>query len=362
MGKKHRNPWLAALLCWLALFETIADLWGWRGLRLGGAALHSSVLVLLRHAAGHLWQRGIEGAVAIVVMLLPALALHVALSSLRNWRRDPRRTLQPGRYADRHITRLNVPTPNGNVPALHIVPHGGTRAVVCYVHGSGCDKTFYTWDIVDTLLARGMAVLLIDLDGHGESPRLQAFPDSIRSFAGVIPWLREHYAHVGVIGTSLGGCVVTRAIAEGTSVDTLVILAAPPRLHLMQAQLKREVLRLPRTTVLDQLRVGTVYHLIHTWITTPRMRVRISSRDLIRQLDLNGSLRQIGQQTNQKPPMLLVYAALDAIVPVVQARQVQCAMPAWATFHLLPEANHLSLTIDRRLLRLVGDWLAHQLL
>jgi pimeloyl-ACP methyl ester carboxylesterase len=361
MNKNIMNPWAAALFCWLALFETTADLWGWRGLRMGGAALRSSVLVMLRRAASHLWQHGLGGAVALVVMLLPALVMYVALANLRNWRLNPRHTLQPGNYADRHITRLDVPTPNGSIPALHIVPHGGARRVVCYVHGSGCDKIFYTWDITNTLLARGMAVLLIDLDGHGESPRSQAFPDSVHSFEGVIAWLRERYARVGVIGTSLGGCVVARAIATGTSVDALVILAAPPRLHLMRAQLWREVLRLPRTTVLDQLRVGTPYHLIRAWITTPRMRVRLGSRDLIRQLDLNGSLRQIGQRNSQKPPMLLVYGKLDAIVPVVQAREVQRAIPAWATFHLLPAANHLSLTIDRRLLRMVGKWLTRQL-
>jgi alpha-beta hydrolase superfamily lysophospholipase len=319
------------------------------------------VLVLLRSVAGHLWQQGIMGAAALLVLLLPALVLHVALANLRNWRLDPRRALQPGSYADRHITRLDVPTPDGSVPALHIVPHEGARNVVCYVPGSGCDKVFYTWDITNALLSRGIAVLLIDVDGHGESPRPQAFPGSVHSFAGVIPWLRERYARVGVIGTSLGGCVAARAIAEGTSVDALVILAAPPRLHLTRAQLWHEVLRLRHTSVLDQLRVGTPYHLIHTWVTTPRMRVSISSRDLIRQLDLNGSLRQIGQRTSQEPPMLLVYAALDAIVPAVQARQVQRAMPAWAAFYLLPGANHLSLTIDRRLLRLVGDWLARQL-
>jgi alpha-beta hydrolase superfamily lysophospholipase len=355
------NPWAAALLCWLALFESITEPWGWRGLRLSGAALRSSVLVLLRRMAGHLWQQGIVGAVALVAVLLPALVLYVVLANLRNWRLDPRRALQPGSYADRHISRVDVPTPNGSVPALHIVPRGGARSVVCYVHGSGCDKIFYTWDMANALLTCGMAVLLIDLDGHGESPRPQAFPDSVHSFAGVIPWLREHYAQVGVIGTSLGGCVVARAIAEGTHVDALVILAAPPRLHLLRPQLRREVLRLPRTSVLDQLRTGTPYHLIRIWMTTPRMRVRISSRDLIRHLDLNGSLRQISQRTSQEPPMLLVYAALDAIVPAVQARQVQRATPAWATFYLLPKANHLSLTIDRRLLRLVGGWLARQL-
>lgn len=62
------------------------------------------------------------------------------------------------------------------MPALYIVPKGPVLGAVCVLHGSGCDKTYYGWRMADALATRGMAALLVDLDGHGESPRIQRFP------------------------------------------------------------------------------------------------------------------------------------------------------------------------------------------
>lgn len=273
---------------------------------------------------------------------------------------DPRHKLMPGPHPDRQVTRLDIATAGGPVPAVHIVPRGGARAVVCYVHGSGSSKYAYTWGITDALLGRGLAVLLFDLDGHGESTQVQEFPGTLRSVGGVLLWLRAHYRRVGAIGTSLGGCIAARAAADGAPLDALVILEAPLLLRLARQHVWLEALRLLSPAVLRLLRDGSPYHLVRTWSETPPIRARIGTQQLIERLDLFASLRRIAQN-EPRLPLLLVYGGRDAIVPREQAAQVRQAMPAWAEFHLLHGASHLSLLVDARMHRLVSAWLAARL-
>jgi pimeloyl-ACP methyl ester carboxylesterase len=232
--------------------------------------------------------------------------------------------------------------------------------VVCYLHGSGSNKYAYTWAVTDALLAYGLAVLLVDLDGHGESPQVQDFPQILHTATGAVAWLRARYERVGVIGTSLGGCIAARAVAAGAAVDALVLLEAPPLLRLTRQDVRMEAWGLLRPTVLRLLHDASPYHLVHTWTSSPPIRARISTQRLIEALDLLDSLQRIGEQ--EGPPLLAVYAENDAIVPREQAERVRRALPAWAGFHLLPGASHLSLVVDWRMRRLVSEWLHHHLL
>lgn len=296
-------------------------------------------------------------------MGLPAVMLHLTLAGLRNWRPDPRSTLQPGRYPDRHIQRLDLPTPQGPVPALHIVPTGqagAPHAAVCYLNGSGGDKYFHTWAIADALIARGLAVLLIDLDGHGTHPRPQAFPAIVQTAAGALAWLRERSTRVGLVGMSLGGCVAARAAADGAPVDALAVLAAPLHLNLTRDRVWREVRELAQPAVLAQLHLDRLYHEWRIWSETPPIRASIGTAPLIDALDLGGSLVRLGQRSPALP-LLLIYAGRDAIVPSDQAASVRAILPATARFHLLPRASHLSLLLDDRTPQLLGDWFAAQL-
>jgi alpha-beta hydrolase superfamily lysophospholipase len=350
----------SALFGWLSLFELLAALFGLRGLLLTHPQVWRTTGWLLVWQARHLRRSGSAGSVVLLLTFLPALLLHLLLATLRNRQLDPRRRLLPGSYTDRNITRLDIPTANGPVPALHIVPAGGARAVVCVAHGSGCNKTFYAWELVDALLARGLALLLIDLDGHGESCRPQAFPGIVQNIVGPVAWLRTRYEQVGVIGISLGGCIAAHAVANGTVVDALVILEAPPWLQLSRRQVIREVIGLLQPTIVRLTRAGSPYWIARAW-ESPRIRARIGTHELIAALDLVGSLRRItsgglpatGDATGRLP-LLLVYGAWDAIISPQQAAQVRQAVPPGGTFHLVRYATHLSLPIDPRTLALVG--------
>ncbi len=352
----------AALTGWLAVLELVADLLGWRGLRWGGPALRSLTLATAWRSLRALWQRGTGAGIGALLLLLPpALVLQGGLACLRNWQLDPRRRLRPGNYADRQIIRIDLPTALGPVPALYIAPHTHTDMAVCYVHGSGCDKVFYTWELADAFVERNMALLLIDLDGHGESPRPQAFPDLLHGVRGAVGWLRERYQRVGVMGLSLGGCVAARAVAEGMTVDALVIVEAPVYLHMESHHYRQETLLVFQPAVLRQLQYGSPCHLIRTWTDTPRIRGVIGTQPLIAALDLPGSLHHLAERPPDTPPLLLVYGGRDAIARPDQAAQVRQVQPAWAAFHIFPSSSHLSLAIDPRMFKLTGDWLVSHL-
>nr|MCU0495250.1 alpha/beta fold hydrolase [Chloroflexaceae bacterium] len=326
-----------ALSFWLCLFETLFGLTGLRGVTWGLDWPRGAAGLALPVLARQLWRGGPWAILVLLLALLPALAMQLGLASLRRWQLNPLLRLRPGSYADRSITRLDIPTDGGLVPALHVVPHGGAQAAICIAHGSGCDKTFYAWGIVDELVERGFAVLLIDLDGHGESPRPQAFPAILYNISGCVAWLRGHYRRVGVLGISLGGCVAARAVANGTAVDALALWEAPTELALTKQQIDRiviiEALRLLRPSVLPILRDGSLYHVIRAWQTTG-IRAEIGTWDLFMALDLLGSLRKMAEEARTETPLLLVYGGNDAIVLPGEAERVRQARPPWARFEL----------------------------
>jgi alpha-beta hydrolase superfamily lysophospholipase len=337
-----------ALLFWLTLFELLAGWRGWWGLTWLGRAFPRRLLpfaALLAIRGG--WRRRGVG----LALLAPlALLIQVAASSWRQRELNPLLRLRPGSYDDRLITRLDIAMPDGQLPALHIVPRR-RAAAICVLHGSGCDKTSYAWRLVDTLVEQGLAVLLIDLDGHGENPRPQSFPAILADVGAAISWLRERYERVGLIGISLGGCIAARAIADGVMVDALAVLEAPPLLHYTRADVCREGLALAQPRLLGVFSDCTVYHLFRAWTSAP-IRATISTWQLIAALDLPGSLPRI------TAPLLLLYGARDAIVKPAQAEQARRAAPPGTTFRLVRGASHLTLILTPEALRLVGDWFA----
>jgi dienelactone hydrolase len=346
---------IGAFGLWLGVFEGLAAGTGHRGLSWGGAPGAAAGLAVAAAAR--------PGPVALLAALPPAAVAQVALAVLRRRGLNPKITLRPAAYADRTVERIDVPAAHGPVPALHIVPAGGAAAAVCVAHGSGCDKTFYIWRTVEALTARGMAVLLVDLDGHGESPRAQAFPEIVESVAGPARWLRERYRHVALLGMSLGGAVTARAVAEGAPCDALALWAVPPRLRLDARAYRRvqiaEGLRIARPTLLHLFRDGSPYHVVRAWQTSG-IRARIGTWDLFDALDLLGSLARVGRRPD-RPPLLLVYAGRDAVLHPGSDREVEAATAGWGRFHRVRGASHVSLPIEPETIELTAAWLAREL-
>jgi alpha-beta hydrolase superfamily lysophospholipase len=341
-----------ALLFWLSLLELLAGWRGWWGLSWLGRRFPHRLLVPLPLAVW-LGVRAGRGRVALALALAApfALALQVAASSRRNPALNPVLRLRPGDHRDRTVAEIHIPMREGHLPGLHIVPQAGATAAVCILHGSGDNKTAYLWWPTDALLAQGIAVLLVDLDGHGENPRPQRFPQIVEDVAAAVGWLRERYERVGVLGISLGGCVAACAVAGGVDVAALAVLEAPPQLQFTRADMRREALALARLRHLHVFSDCTAEHMVRAWSTAP-IRAEISTWDLIAALDLLGSLPRVGA------PTLLLYGASDAIVKRSQAEQARRAAPPGATFRLVPGASHLTLILNRDVLREIAVWFA----
>jgi alpha-beta hydrolase superfamily lysophospholipase len=345
-----KSNFLRAIIFWLGLFELLAGWRGWRGLswmrRAGGPVLAAPLLPLA--LAG--MRGGGAGRALILLLAAPvALVIQVAAASLRNRALDPLARLRPGSHGDRVVTDLHIAMPEGYLPAIEIAPVAGTTMAVCLLHGSGDHKTAYTWWMVDALLARGIATLLVDLDGHGDNPRMQRCPEITEDVTAAVGWLRERYARVGVLGLSLGGCVAARAIADGAPADALVLMEAPPRLHFTRADMWREGMSLLAPSALAMFQDCTAYQIARTWPSAP-IRAAISTWDLIDALDLLGSLQRIGT------PLLALYGGSDSIVKPAQALQVRDALPPGATFRLVPGASHLTLFLRPDIQRAVAAW------
>ena len=339
-----------AFLFWIALFEWFASshrLLGlsWRGGRARGPVAAALPLLLLVSLRG----RWLARAICLAVTAPLALAVQVGAASLRNRAPGARDRLFGGEHTRASVTRLDILMDEGFLPALHVEPAGGAQKAVVVLHGSGCDKSFYAWPLIDALLDAGCAVLLIDLDGHGDNPRPQRFPQILDDAHVSVAWLRQRYARVGMIGISLGGCIAARAAADGLAVDRLALLAAPPKLAFSRTDVAREVAALPQAELLYMLRDSTAGQLVRAWQTTG-IRAAISTWDLIDALDLLGSLPRIGS------PLLLIYGGRDAIVKPVLAGQVDMVKPENARLVLLHGASHLSLQVSPRTMAELREW------
>jgi pimeloyl-ACP methyl ester carboxylesterase len=160
---------------------------------------------------------------------------------------------------------------------------------------------------------------------------------------------------------SLGGAVAAHAVAEGAPCDALALWApAPAGLRLSADEYRRvqirEALRIARPTLIHLFRDGSPYHVLRSWQTNG-IRARIGTWDLFDALDTLGSLGRVGASPG-RPPLLLVYAGRDGVLPRGAAEKARAATAGWARFHLVRRASHVSLPIEPETIGLTGAWLA----
>lgn len=342
---------LLSILWWLLAAEVGASLarwqgltifgWHWLGLSAIGLGAVSWLLVIEQTALS--WP--------VFVLAAPiGLIVFAVVAVWRQRQRRPETILAPGERDGRRVSEVSIPIADGPMPALVVEPAIGSSTGVLIVHGAGNHKTFYAWPLLHGLADAGFAACAIDVDGHGDNPRPLAFPETLENVTAGVAWLRERYSRVVVLGISQGGCLAARAVADGLDIDALVILEAPISINVTKAVIRREArtLALPAAWALHR-DVGTI-GIVRGWRTNPT-RARIGTVDLIARLDLLASIARV------RCPLLLCYAGSDAVVPKAQAHAVAAAAPQGSTFVLVPRATHLSLSIDRRVVRLICDWL-----
>ena len=336
----------------LLMFDAAAGFAGWIGLR--STPLPPRAVLLL--AAGGLtiavlllrWGPGASP--ALLLSLLVAPLLHLGLASFTARNRVPDLWSAAGTYADHRITAVDLPLADGVVPALFYEPLAPPRGGLVLIHGAGAHKSFYTWPMVEALLAAGFAICAIDLAGHGVSRRVLDLPAAMADVCAAVEWLRARARWVGVVGISLGGCVAARAAAEGSPLDGLAILESPAVLRITRQAIRNEWRTLGRRATWALHRYAGTLPLLRAWRTKPA-RSRLSTVELIHRLDLIGSVRLV------RCPVWLCYGGADLVAPPEEARRIAAAAPPGTPLVLIPRATHLSLPLDRRALDALCRWL-----
>lgn len=245
-------------------------------------------------------------------------------------RRDFAETLTPGTYSwQAALPYQNVAfdarSGDAEIAAWYIPAEGATRALVL-VHGKDSSRTSEFFgrfiELAAGLRARGFAVLMIDLRGHGRSS------DSYASFGlterrdvlGAVDWLGARGfspAQVGLLGVSMGGAATLGAMADDTGIGALVTDSAFSDVVDAARTIWTRVTRTPGQLIYPGL-----------WLACS-----VSGADLwsARPID---DLRRIGSR-----PVLLIHGADDFLVPVAQARALHAANPA-AEYWEVAAAQH----------------------
>ena len=134
--------------------------------------------------------------------------------------------------ADFPATTVSIPG-EGHAIAGSLRDLGPASPMVLLLHGMGGDRAS-TLPRARLLIAAGISVLLIDQQGHGETPGARVTLGWLESadVRAAIEWLRERgpARRIGVIGVSLGGASFLLG-EEPPHVDALVLEAVHPRLR-----------------------------------------------------------------------------------------------------------------------------------
>lgn len=254
---------------------------------------------------------------ACAALLYAVVAVVVAHRFTRATRVDPAH--DEWRHVEPQSVRL---TPRGEslpLAAWYFATGRRERAVVL-VHGKdscrGRELRAGTHELVGALHARGFAVLMLDLRGHGESgaARMTYGLAERRDVLGAVDWLLARgYAagRIGVLGASLGGASAIGAAAEEPAIGALVTDSAFADFHEMIDLRFREMSRLPGIFLPGS-------HAVARLLTGHDLRQAKPERDAAR---------------IARRPMLVIHAQSDPFVPVEHAERLAAVTGArlWVT-------------------------------
>ncbi len=286
-----------------------------------------------------------------------ALALVVTAALTARRRLDPDARFTPGGPG---VTSLDA-----GGAALRLDPAGPVKAAVVLVHGTGNDRLYGFWYLIDALRGAGYRVVTAHLPGHGRGgdDRFGVVEARARIDALGAAARDDHDGPVIALGQSLGGALVLDAVARGAAFDAFVAVSAPCEVAPGAAVL-RELGALRRAAVYRTLRYGSLLEVLPAAGSFRRAEfpVRVAGsgsyvdavKRAVAELALVDRLRAAGGSLG---PTLLVHGLDDGVVPVAQARALADAMGDAADVMLVPGVHHLDPLFDAALVEAVVRWL-----
>lgn len=277
--------------------------------------------------------------------------------------------LNPGPDAAHMAEAVAIPLGDGTIPGYWLAPKAHTGAAVLLVHGATTEALAPYMFFMQALLARGVAIMSVELDGHGTNTRpfapegvAENVPAALRSLfdrPGVDP------ARVGILGVSLGAACALHATAQRADIRAVAAVGMPLALsvglreklgealgilspHCAPIALKMAPDRL-FSFLINPMRVAHDDGVVHRHILeaeTPRV--------------IDAALRHLAplQQLERlmAVPLLVLTGAWDNIAPVHHARRVHAAAPGPATLAIAPARNHFTIMTCPFAARTLADW------
>jgi pimeloyl-ACP methyl ester carboxylesterase len=267
-------------------------------------------------------------------VLLGAMALllvaYLGISTAAAWiLTTPRRlaaTTTPAR-AGLEYQDVRFPARGGDAQlAGGYVPSTGSRRAVVLVHGKDSSRAAelggHFVDLAAGLHRRGIAVLLIDLRGHGDSGEGRFGFGLIerRDVIGAVDWLEaQGFApgSIGVLGVSLGAASAIGAAHDDADIGALVADCSYADIYPVMQMHWREASGLPEVFLPSTLLAGRV----------------LLGRDLAQSRPVD----EIGALANR--PVLIIHGTADRFTPLEHGRELAAADQA-AEFWQVPGAGH----------------------
>ncbi len=232
-------------------------------------------------------------------------------------------------HTRQNCRRVEVPYRDTTLPALFTGAQPGNDAAPCMVHFDGLDVTkeiIYLLGIPEALAARGVATLVVDNPGVGESLRLKGltnFPEAEIPAGAAVDFLQAMPGvdrdRIGMMALSLGGYHAPRAAAFEPRFKCAVAWGA--NYDWGETQRRRYEAKEQRLPV------------PHYWDHVGWVFGKSSMEDIIavsEKLSLKGVLHQI------KCPILVVHGENDRQIPLSQAQQLvaDCVASPKAELHV----------------------------
>jgi alpha-beta hydrolase superfamily lysophospholipase len=235
---------------------------------------------------------------------------------------------------DRHLRRWDVPdgTPR--------------RGALLLVHGLGEHSGRYE-HVAAALTGLGLEVSAYDLLGHGRSAGVQGglpHPDAL------LDELREVHAGLGepavVLGHSMGGTIVARAVTGGWVAPRAMVLSSPA-LRVRMSRVERALAAagrrlMPDRPMANRLPVDKLSHdpdVVAAYRADPHVHDRLSVRLLDFLVDAGAAARRDAPRVTV--PTLGLVAGADALIDPRGSREFFAALPPGiGTLHTYDELWH----------------------
>lgn len=271
-------------------------------------------------------------------------------------------------YAERLRERLGARIDERLLPGapaatvLRFLPAASPRVAVALWHGGGNDRLWGFWYLIESLLARNVAVTTAHLPGHGPGNERFDVAATRERLDALVAHTATLAPRVVTLGQSMGGAFVLDRLARGGHADAVVAVSAPLRLSLgpnvfgeVMALLGAEARRAREyVSAFEALPAFGPFRRDRFPLRTDGPYVAAFSAALA-ELALEARLAAC----SVRDPVLLIHGTRDGIVPFAQAERLRSALGPSAKLLAVPGGRHFNPVLRDEVVGLIAHFAVH---